>query len=689
MPQNLPPEMSSATVDSTATAVVPTLSLPEELILMLLNEETGYFHQVPGWHLNCAMAGAALAELSLQARVDTDMEQLILLDKTPTGDPALDFALHHISAEGDPKDAQYWVERLAPNAEMMIDLTLDRLTNTGMLEYHDGNFWTLSTAVRHSDYINGGDDDTAVGFIKTRIGKSIFGGAIPSPRDVIIIGLASTCDVLRFIFDLDDDAEDRVQLLRQMDLIGQAIANAVEHNLAGPSLRHAAFTKKIPVVPLRRMIFNRHVLRGNLPAYFADLQQHLGPVFHVKPPFGMLPEMYVLAGPKTNRWVHRYGRMYMRSRDYFRGIEAAYHASGLLPALDGAEHFRMRKALRSSYSRANLERQLDKVHADAKAHIADWNEGDAFKLVQMCHHFSNAQLSPLLVNVDSQDVVDDIIAYKQRALSTQVARVLPKFLLHTPGMRRRAKSIVKVVDRIQRSHTSGQRTGCPRDHADDLLALHNSDPAFLPESNLKFALSAPVLAAMYVGDELGFILHSLMTHPDIYRRIQEEADAVFGHDEPRWDLLDSDDIDVTQRFLKECLRLYPTIPGSIRTVMNSCVVEDHELPIGARVFIATTASHYLDDVFPDPYTFDIDRYLPTRGEHRSPGYAPFGLGTHNCMGQRLVELQLVSSVLLLAHYFTFELKKPNRKLKISPFPSMSPTKRIKVVIAERRHEPTV
>ena len=27
-----------------------SLSLTEELILMLLNEETGYFHQVPGWH---------------------------------------------------------------------------------------------------------------------------------------------------------------------------------------------------------------------------------------------------------------------------------------------------------------------------------------------------------------------------------------------------------------------------------------------------------------------------------------------------------------------------------------------------------------------------------------------------------------------------------------------------------------
>ena len=30
-------------------ATPQTLILPEELIIMLLNEENGYFHQVPGW----------------------------------------------------------------------------------------------------------------------------------------------------------------------------------------------------------------------------------------------------------------------------------------------------------------------------------------------------------------------------------------------------------------------------------------------------------------------------------------------------------------------------------------------------------------------------------------------------------------------------------------------------------------
>ena len=104
-----------------------TLDLPEEPILMLLNEENGYFHQVPGWDLNCAVAGAVLAELSLLSRIDTDMESLFLVDETETGNPALDPILKEIASEPVQRSAQFWIERLAPRAESVIDLTLDRL----------------------------------------------------------------------------------------------------------------------------------------------------------------------------------------------------------------------------------------------------------------------------------------------------------------------------------------------------------------------------------------------------------------------------------------------------------------------------------------------------------------------------------------------------------------------------------
>ena len=145
-------------------------------------------------------------------------------------------------------------------------------------------------------------------------------------------------------------------------------------------------------------------------------------------------------------------------------------------------------------------------------------------------------------------------------------------------------------------------------------------------------------------------------------------------------------MDVTHRFLMECLRMYPIVPMSMRDVMNSFVVEGYELPVGSRIYIAQTASHYMDDVFPDPYSFDIDRYLPPRNEHRSPGYAPYGLGTHTCLGSRWVELQLAVNVLMIAHYFTLEVSPANYKLRFSPLPSMKPSKKLKFLIAEQKRE---
>ena len=101
------------------------LSLPEEFILMLLNEQNGYFHQVRGWDLHCAVVGAVLAELSLRSRIDTDLDSLILVDRTQTGDPVLDPVLVQIADEPVQRNAQYWIERLAGQAESIIDSTLD------------------------------------------------------------------------------------------------------------------------------------------------------------------------------------------------------------------------------------------------------------------------------------------------------------------------------------------------------------------------------------------------------------------------------------------------------------------------------------------------------------------------------------------------------------------------------------
>lgn len=667
------------------TEPAQALGLPEELILLLLNDESGYFHQVPGWSLNCAVAGAALAELSLQGRVDTDLESVIVLDRTPTGNPIADLVLMQVGKSSQTRNAQYWIEQLAQRAEMLVDLALDRLVGFGILEHHDGEFWNLTPAARHADFTVG-DEAVTLQHIKSRIDRLIFGTDIPHPRDIIVIALVHACDVLRFIFDLDDTATERIELISRMDVIGRAIADAVAQNLTGTLLQHhSSLSKSIPKLPLRRIVMSRHARRGNMPAAFGEFAEEFGPVFQLKIPLSKTPHIF-LAGLNVNRWVHRHGRMFLRSSDYMRGLENAYHASGLLPALDGPEHFRMRKAVRASYSRGRFEQQLEAACDRAREHMAQWNVGDVQSTVWMCRKLGNAVATPFLVSVDAQDVLKDIIAYKTRVLKTQVAKVMPSFMLKMPGIKRKAKATEVLYDRVLRSHTATQRAGCPRDHADDVLALHRSDSTFVPESNLRFQFSAAALASMYLGDELSFLLHELLRQPDLHALVQGEADALFEHGTPAPDAIDTSSIDVTHRFILECLRLYPTVTASVRTVMNRCVVEGHELPAGTRIFIMQSATHYMSQYFPEPHTFDIDRYLPTRNEHRTPGYAPYGLGTHRCLGQHAVDLMMTISLLMMVHHFDMEMRPRNYKLKIDAFPSMSPSKRFKIAITGKRHD---
>ncbi len=667
---------------ATEPVATRTLTLPDELLLMLLNEDSGYFRQVPGWDLNCAVVGAVIAELSLISRIDTDMDSLILLDKTPTGDPVLDDILGEIADEPGQQNAQYWIERLAPHAERIIDMTLDRLVALQILQYHDGEFWTLSHTAWQSAEQNGSTEAAGTEFVTTRISNVLYNNEIPDPRDVIIIALANTCDVLRFVFPIEEEHEERVALICKMDLIGRAIADAVANNLAGPLLRRSTLTKEIPTVPLHKVVFNRNLLRGNLPALFADLAEKYGPVFRLNPPF--LDAMTLLAGPETNRWAHRHGRMFLRAKDYLQDFEKVYGASGILPSLDGADHFRFRKSMQPAYSRARLEGQLDTVFDNARAHMATWEVGDSMSASPMCRKLINSQISPLMLSVQSQDLLDDLSVYKERALATRVVKVLPKWMLSTPGMKQKAKGIETLLDRVQSIHTPAQRAGCPRDLADDLLSLHASDPQFLPESNLRFALSAPLIASVYLGDGLSFALYAMATQPELYERIRAEADALFADGDPSPEDFTLEAIDVTHRFIMESMRVYPIVPVSIRTVMNSCVVEGYELPEGSEIHIAQTASHYMSDVFPDPEKFDIDRYLPPREEHRSPGYAPYGLGTHTCLGSRWMELQLSINLLLLARHFTIKMSPEKHTLRINPFPSLSISNRLKFVIAEKR-----
>ncbi len=673
--------MTTATVDPTTK----TLSLTEDLILMLLNEESGFFYQVPGWALSCTIAGAAIAQLSLMSRLDSDPDTLFVVDNSPTGDHVLDPILKEIAGEPEQHNAQYWVERLAPRAESIIDQRLEHLVDKQILKHHAGEFWTLAQNMGQLDEYMSSRDGSVVDFVRTRISRVIFENEIPDPRDMIIISLVNACGVFGYIFELDEQSRARIDFISNLDEIGRSIANAVTQSVAAPLLQHPPLHKSVPKAPLRDLLFNRHMREGNLPALFADLAAKHGPVFEITPPFQKERTIY-LASPETNQWAHKHGRMYFRAKEYFQKLEEIYGVSRSIHSMDGADHFRYRKAIQPSYSREALTNRIDEVQNNAHGHLATWQPGDVIKASATLRELMNTQISPLLISTDTQDIINEVIDYKVRALNVGLLKVLPDFMLKTPTTKRRAKKVAELIARIQRTHTPAQRLGKPQDVADGYLGLNASDPQFLPETDLGVPLGTMLMASMYLGDQLGFAMYAMVSHPELYERVTAEADALFADGNADGESLRPANIDVTHRLLMETLRMYPIVAMAMKHIMNTCVVEGFELPVGSRVVVASTAPHYMEDVFPEPWKFDIDRYLPPRNEHLSTAYAPYGLGTHACRGFRWSEVQLALNLLMLAHFFKFEFAAKPPKRLVNSFPSQSPSDKILFRIVEQRHE---
>ena len=209
----------------------------EEIVLLLLSDDDGRFARVPSWSLEYSLAGAVLMDLALEGRIDTDLDKLVLVDATPVGDSLLDPTLAEI-AEGAERDTRFWVEHVANRAYAVRDEALSRLIAQGILESRDDRFLWVFQSRRYPTV-----DGHAEREVKLRIMEVLFSDIIPDPRDVVIICLADACGIFKGLLSRQElaQASDRIEQVRKLDLVGQAMTQAIidiELSIANSVLPH-------------------------------------------------------------------------------------------------------------------------------------------------------------------------------------------------------------------------------------------------------------------------------------------------------------------------------------------------------------------------------------------------------------------------------------------------------------------
>ena len=181
----------------------PTLRFAEEVLLLMLKDDTGYVVPIPEWRMSCALAGSVLMDLALDNKIDTDLETLTLVDSTPTGDELLDPTLAEVAQEQEVHTSQYWVERIAQRADDISEAAFDRLVDYGILDYDAGGFFSLSSKVARSGrypLVDGRQGEE----IRSRIMRTLFDDELPDPRDVAIIGLVNYCGGFEAMMEPDE-----------------------------------------------------------------------------------------------------------------------------------------------------------------------------------------------------------------------------------------------------------------------------------------------------------------------------------------------------------------------------------------------------------------------------------------------------------------------------------------------------
>ncbi|MCY3613705.1 MAG: cytochrome P450 [Bacteroidetes bacterium] len=657
------------------------ISFAEELILLMLDEKTGYLEVVPDWQFSCVLAGALISELAHKGRIDTDLESLYLVDSTPTGDELLDVTLRDIEKSEKVQDIQYWIERNAQRVDDIITTSFDRLVERHILVHELGGFFGLRRSVSRSGTYPSSDSSVRRE-AKTRILHIILHNDIPDPRDAILIALVHTLGGFKLLLEEEDYEEvlDRIKLVSRLDVVGRKVAAAVDSSTFQPR-RAAIRTKPIPKVRISDVLGRRDFIDGHVAKGLYRIYNQYGPVAKM-PAKVQGVRLFAVMGAEANQWINRNARFYLRSKEYIVDFEHAFGSTRTLPGSDGANHYRMRKAVKGSYSRSALANKLSDLYHHSRISMSKWKEGDAFPMIDVIRAYMADQIGPLVISTDCTNFSKQLLDYEHRALVVHVTKVLPRFMMRTPKMKRYGKLVKELSENVILSHTPGQRKGQPIDIADAFLELHRNDPQFMSETDLTFPMAAGMVAAIYVGGGISFALYCMIRNPEVYEGVYKEAEKLFGNGRmPKEEDFNLSNTDVTHRLILESTRMYPVIPWQLRAVVNRFVIEGYEIPPGTRLVMCHTATHYNEKLFKDPYKFDIDRYLPERAEHKQPGaYMPYGLGTHTCLGRRYTDLLMVANILLIAYHFKLDLLPKERELKINPFPSCAPRKNVKLVI---------
>ncbi|MDI9972039.1 cytochrome P450 [Rhodococcus sp. IEGM 1307] len=313
-----------------------------------------------------------------------------------------------------------------------------------------------------------------------------------------------------------------------------------------------------------------------------------------------------------------------------------------------------------------------KGHAATIAHevdrmVAQWGDEGEIDLLEFFAELTIYTSSACLIGKKFREQLDGRFAHLYHELE-QGTDPIAYVDAYAPieSFRRRDEARVQLVALVQEI-MNGRIENPPqgkedRDMLDVLVSIKDED------GNERFTadeITGMFISMMFAGHHTtsgtaAWTLIELLRHPDYAKQVVAELDDLYS---------DGSDISFgalrqipkLEAVLKETLRMHPPLIILLRVARAEFEVGGYQIAENDLVAATPAISNRIAEDFPNPDTFDPERYIDPNQEDivNRWTWIPFGAGRHRCVGAAFALMQLKAIFSILLQDWEFEMAQPS------------------------------
>ena len=391
------------------------------------------------------------------------------------------------------------------------------------------------------------------------------------------------------------------------------------------------------------------ISKGILPFAERMAKKH-GSIFMAKT---LVINLVVVAEPDYVDYVLRVNnKNYVKSQGY--KTLKLFLGEGLLTS-EGDFWRKQRRLAQPAFHRKKLEKLVEDMSAEVEMLANEWGKQakNGPFVVNISDEMSRVAMRIVggaLLGTEVEQVYQQVshsITYLNEAGIHRITHPLTSLPIWVPIPKNiRFKKEAKALDKIIYGFINERRSN-PAERHDLLQMLLDARDEETGEGMSDLQLRDEVMTLFIAGHEtsvmaLSWTWYLLALNPHIWEKLKTEIDAVLGRRIPVFE--DLRNLPYTRQVIDESMRLYPPAWVIGRRPLSPDEVDGYPIPQKSNVLMATYLIHRRPDLWPDPETFDPDRFTPDKIKERHKyAYFPFGGGPRLCIGNNfaLMEMQMV------------------------------------------------